>query len=180
MDRINPFSNDQWIQQYPNTTMAQSSGEPPVYIDSSHVATGTDQPSPKPIRRRSRASRRTPVTVLNASPTDFRALVQRFTGCDSKDKVASASASAVNLPKGPVTIDFTRNIDHATDQSSSRYTYYDNQMRSNLQNDQQVQPVGGWSPLQQPSYGASVIYESVDESSFMVPQSDGGNHGYNL
>ncbi|KAK1439388.1 hypothetical protein QVD17_05205 [Tagetes erecta] len=177
--RMSPFSSDQyWIQQYPNTTMPQSlAPDQPSADHTNHV-----QPSPKPIRRRSRASRRTPVTVLNATPTDFRALVQRFTGCDSKDNDALASsASAVNLPKGPVNIDFTRNIDHAADQSSSRYTYYDNQMiiRSGLQTEQVQPAVGGWSP----GYGTentSFIYESVDESSLMVPQSDADNHGYNI
>ncbi|KAL3332523.1 hypothetical protein AABB24_032878 [Solanum stoloniferum] len=34
----------------------------------------------KPIRRRSRASRRTPTTVLNTDTTNFRAMVQQFTG----------------------------------------------------------------------------------------------------
>ncbi|KAI3712633.1 hypothetical protein L1987_71193 [Smallanthus sonchifolius] len=178
MDGISPFSTDQWIQQYPNTPMAPSSGEPssdatfmPVYRDGT-----TGQAGPKPIRRRSRASRRTPVTVLNASPTDFRALVQRFTGCDSKDNMAPALA--VNFPKGPVNIDFTRN--DATE-SSSRYTYFDNQVRPPLQAEQ-VGSGGGWSPLQA-GYGienASVIYESIDESSFTATQRDGGNHGYNV
>ncbi|XP_059284579.1 VQ motif-containing protein 22-like [Lycium ferocissimum] len=34
----------------------------------------------KPIRRRSRASRRTPTTVLNTDTANFRAMVQQFTG----------------------------------------------------------------------------------------------------
>lgn len=34
----------------------------------------------KPIRRRSRASRRTPTTLLNTDTTNFRAMVQQFTG----------------------------------------------------------------------------------------------------
>ncbi|RYR17265.1 hypothetical protein Ahy_B03g062035 [Arachis hypogaea] len=35
----------------------------------------------KPIRKRSRASRRTPTTLLNANTNNFRELVQKFTGC---------------------------------------------------------------------------------------------------
>ncbi|KAI3813978.1 hypothetical protein L1987_18715 [Smallanthus sonchifolius] len=177
MDGMSPFSTDQWIQQYPNTPMAPSGGDATfmtVYRDASHGT--TVQAGPKPIRRRSRASRRTPVTVLNASPTEFRALVQRFTGCDSKDNMAPALA--VNLPKGPVNIDFTRND---ASESSSRYTYFDNQVRPSLQAET-VGSGGGWSPLQA-GYGmenASVIYESIDESSFMATQRDGGNHGYNV
>ncbi|XP_047947127.1 VQ motif-containing protein 22-like [Salvia hispanica] len=34
----------------------------------------------KPARRRSRASRRTPTTLLNADAANFRAMVQHFTG----------------------------------------------------------------------------------------------------
>ncbi|XP_073035781.1 VQ motif-containing protein 22 [Primulina eburnea] len=34
----------------------------------------------KPIRRRSRASRQTPTTLLNTDITNFRAMVQHFTG----------------------------------------------------------------------------------------------------
>ncbi|KAI3440281.1 VQ domain-containing protein [Psidium guajava] len=37
----------------------------------------------KPTRRRSRASKKTPTTILNADATNFRALVQHFTGCPS-------------------------------------------------------------------------------------------------
>ncbi|KAG9147789.1 hypothetical protein Leryth_003412 [Lithospermum erythrorhizon] len=34
----------------------------------------------KPARRRSRASRRTPTTLVNTDPSNFRAMVQQFTG----------------------------------------------------------------------------------------------------
>ncbi|XWS30944.1 hypothetical protein CRYUN_Cryun23aG0034500 [Craigia yunnanensis] len=37
----------------------------------------------KPVRRRSRASRRTPTTLLNTDTTNFRAMVQQFTGGSS-------------------------------------------------------------------------------------------------
>ncbi|MBA0769876.1 hypothetical protein Gotri_018567 [Gossypium trilobum] len=36
--------------------------------------------SESPVRRRSRASRRTPTTLLNTDTTNFRAMVQQFTG----------------------------------------------------------------------------------------------------
>ncbi|XP_024975273.1 VQ motif-containing protein 22-like [Cynara cardunculus var. scolymus] len=176
MNGMNPFSTDQWIQQYPNTSLAPSSGNPsnpatttPVHNDSSYGTTG--QSGPKPIRRRSRASRKTPTTLLNASPTDFRALVQRFTGCDSSVSVslpsASAAVSVANLPKGPLNIDFGRN-DHVNG-SSSRYTYFDNQMRSSSL------PVGGYG-----REDGSAVYEAIDESSLMATERDGGSHGYNV
>ncbi|KAK3016752.1 hypothetical protein RJ639_006072 [Escallonia herrerae] len=40
----------------------------------------------KPIRKRSRALRRTPTTLVNATTTNFRALVQQFTGSTHKAK----------------------------------------------------------------------------------------------
>nr|XP_010323951.1 VQ motif-containing protein 22 [Solanum lycopersicum] len=45
-----------------------------------HVTGPSDGRVSKPIRRRSRASRRTPTTVLNTDTTNFRAMVQQFTG----------------------------------------------------------------------------------------------------
>ncbi|CAA7020940.1 unnamed protein product [Microthlaspi erraticum] len=49
--------------------------------------------------RRSRASRRAiPTTLLNANPSNFRALVQKFTG--------RSAGGESNRRKGPVTLDF--------------------------------------------------------------------------
>ncbi|XP_047308907.1 VQ motif-containing protein 22-like [Impatiens glandulifera] len=59
----------------------------------------------KTIRRRSRASKKTPVTLLNADVKDFRALVQRFTGCSSSE------ISFANR-KGPVNLNFAASQDH--------------------------------------------------------------------
>lgn len=57
----------------------------------------------KPIRRRSRASKRTPTTLLNANTTNFRALVQQFTGCPSTTTMPSSS---LGVHKGPITLNF--------------------------------------------------------------------------
>ncbi|OIV91647.1 hypothetical protein TanjilG_26500 [Lupinus angustifolius] len=54
----------------------------------------------KPIRRRSRASKRTPITLLNANTTNFRALVQQFTGCPN------TTMSSLSIHKGPITLNF--------------------------------------------------------------------------
>lgn len=51
----------------------------------------------KPIRRRSRASKKTPTTLLKVNPRNFRALVQQFTGCDGAPSTCY---------KGPVTLNF--------------------------------------------------------------------------
>lgn len=51
----------------------------------------------KPARRRSRASRRAPVTLLNTDTTNFRAMVQQFTGIP-----AGPYGPAGSGPGGPV------------------------------------------------------------------------------
>ncbi|CAI9291834.1 unnamed protein product [Lactuca saligna] len=182
MDDMNPFSTNQWIQDYPTAEMTQSGGEPSddpsiaVHRDSSQATIG--QTGPKPTRRRSRASRRAPSIVLNASPTDFRALVQRFTGCDSGVNECSGFVldPVVNLPKGPLNIDFAKK-DISTE-TSSRYSYFDNQVSSTLQGEQ-MQSVGGFDL--QVGYGTentSVVYESIDESTLMATRRDGASHEY--
>ncbi|XP_022762195.1 VQ motif-containing protein 22-like [Durio zibethinus] len=70
----------------------------------------------KPVRRRSRASKRTPTTLLNADTKNFRSLVQQFTGCRRR----STSISFGN-PRGPVNINFALAKEHdyhSTDHSS--------------------------------------------------------------
>ncbi|XP_041006506.1 VQ motif-containing protein 22-like [Juglans microcarpa x Juglans regia] len=54
----------------------------------------------KPIRRRSRASRRTPTTLLNTDTTNFRAMVQQFTGGPSAPFASGAHAGAPNFGFG--------------------------------------------------------------------------------
>ncbi|KAL2467456.1 dendritic arbor reduction protein 1-like [Abeliophyllum distichum] len=52
----------------------------------------------EPVRRPSRASKKTPTTILNASTSNFRALVQQFTGCQTR----------ASLPyKGPINLNFS-------------------------------------------------------------------------
>ncbi|KAL4323594.1 hypothetical protein GQ457_11G004490 [Hibiscus cannabinus] len=54
----------------------------------------------KPARKRSRASRRTPTTLFNTDPTNFRAMVQQFTGGPSFAQ-GSGSGSGSARPGGP-------------------------------------------------------------------------------
>ncbi|KAF3949029.1 hypothetical protein CMV_025044 [Castanea mollissima] len=52
----------------------------------------------KPIRRRSRASKKTPTTLLNANTNNFRALVQQFTGCPSASiSFSNQRASTISI-----------------------------------------------------------------------------------
>ncbi|KAM5587078.1 hypothetical protein ABKV19_005835 [Rosa sericea] len=55
----------------------------------------------KPIRRRSRVSKKTPITLLNANANNFRALVQQFTGC-----AASSTPISFGNQKGPINLSF--------------------------------------------------------------------------
>ncbi|KAJ9183341.1 hypothetical protein P3X46_007206 [Hevea brasiliensis] len=51
----------------------------------------------KTIRRRSRASKKTPTTLLNANTKNFRALVQQFTGCNSTTRSFGRQMGPINL-----------------------------------------------------------------------------------
>lgn len=53
-----------------------------------------------PVRRRSRASKKTPTTHLNADASNFRALVQQFTGCHTANTFLGAHKGPINLSFG--------------------------------------------------------------------------------
>ncbi|KAL7131339.1 hypothetical protein ABFS83_13G190800 [Erythranthe nasuta] len=60
----------------------------------------------KPIRRRSRASRKSPATLLNANASNFRALVQQFTGCHSP--LSPFGMTTTTNYKGPINLNFAQ------------------------------------------------------------------------
>ncbi|KAK8557756.1 hypothetical protein V6N13_008145 [Hibiscus sabdariffa] len=68
----------------------------------------------KPFRRRSRASKTTPITLLNADAKNFRSLVQQFTGCRHR----STTISFTNTTRGPVSI-ANANNDHRYNHSTT-------------------------------------------------------------
>ncbi|ESQ56016.1 hypothetical protein EUTSA_v10026342mg [Eutrema salsugineum] len=85
--------NNDWSQFYNNqtffttsttTTTTATSDNSPVSSENRRVAKAT--------RRRSRASRRTPTTLLNTDTTNFRAMVQQFTGGPSAVAFGSPSS----------------------------------------------------------------------------------------
>ncbi|KZV22162.1 hypothetical protein F511_33792 [Dorcoceras hygrometricum] len=97
-------------QKYPQVTwneifdatvnVSLASNQPLSYNSASGGSVNhKDWVSGKPIRRRSRASKKTPVKLLNANLSNFRALVQQFTGCQSTPSTCY---------KGPVTLNFQR------------------------------------------------------------------------
>ncbi|KAL9316860.1 hypothetical protein ACSQ67_017861 [Phaseolus vulgaris] len=54
----------------------------------------------KPVRRRCRASRRTPTTLLNTDATNFRAMVQQFTGAPSASDLFGPERALPVNPNG--------------------------------------------------------------------------------
>ncbi|CAL1385908.1 unnamed protein product [Linum trigynum] len=52
----------------------------------------------KPARKRSRASRRTPTTLLSTDTSNFRAMVQQFTGGPAGPFVTGGLGSSLNVP----------------------------------------------------------------------------------
>lgn len=112
-------TTEQWMQFYQQPLMDESMVPPKegfsdatVMITKSQTIPSEGKLSPttssytttsghfKPIRRRSRASKRTPTTLLNANTTNFRALVQQFTGCPT------TAMSSLGVHKGPITLNF--------------------------------------------------------------------------
>ncbi|KAE9605110.1 hypothetical protein Lalb_Chr10g0093681 [Lupinus albus] len=61
----------------PATTATTMTTSPPLPSSSTHLSSEGRVSKP---RRRSRASRKTPTTLLNTDTTNFRAMVQQFTG----------------------------------------------------------------------------------------------------
>ncbi|XP_030550627.1 VQ motif-containing protein 22 [Rhodamnia argentea] len=91
--------SEEWVQYYQQSVDPQAEFVDSTIVTSMSSSNSTDQnpanpgcnnnsnsiikSQSKPTRRRSRASKKTPTTILNANTTNFRALVQQFTGCPS-------------------------------------------------------------------------------------------------
>lgn len=91
----------------------------------------------KPIRRRSRASKKTPTTLLNANANNFRALVQQFTGCPL----------SLGNRRGPINLNFAQTGTAATStMSASGYQQISHQEQRIRQQD------NAYRHQRQPSY----------------------------
>ncbi|OMO92382.1 VQ motif-containing protein [Corchorus olitorius] len=108
-------SMDQWMQFYQQTFDTSFDFSDATTVTTTGSSNNTsfgggcvNQLTPKgciskPIRRRSRASKRTPITLLNADAKNFRSLVQQLTGCRRRStSISFGNPSA----KGPVNINF--------------------------------------------------------------------------
>ena len=76
------------VSESPAVTAAVTGSSSPTAVNRSSPEGGRVS---RPIRRRSRASRRTPTTLLNTDTTNFRAMVQQFTGGPSAPFAAAGS-----------------------------------------------------------------------------------------
>ncbi|KAH7837357.1 hypothetical protein Vadar_012930 [Vaccinium darrowii] len=101
--------SDQWVQY-----QVYDDHDQPI---SDKYLSPTNSISKKPIQRRSRASKKTPTTLLNANTANFRALVQQFTGCRHSPTTISFAAPR----KGPVNLNFA--ADYTTNVSPGQYDY---------------------------------------------------------
>ncbi|XP_038881626.1 VQ motif-containing protein 22-like [Benincasa hispida] len=91
------ITSDQWASQFyhhPHGGASPSSA-------TTHHGPNTNTNSISKPRRRSRASRKAPTTLLNASTANFRDLVQQFTGFQ-----AAGAALPLGSHKGPVNLSF--------------------------------------------------------------------------
>ncbi|XP_047076878.1 VQ motif-containing protein 22-like [Lolium rigidum] len=113
----------------------------------------------KPARRRSRASRRAPVTLLNTDTSNFRAMVQQFTGIPSGPygpggvggPVISfgAGGSGVGMPVRPSPTSAVMSFDHL----GGQYQPHRPVPTSSLQQQQQSQLFRPQQHQQQQQYG---------------------------
>ncbi|CAJ2677845.1 unnamed protein product [Trifolium pratense] len=99
------------MEGFSNTTMVTTS---PTMSSNDIFLTQNDQLAPKnnntfkPTRKRSRASKKTPITLLNANTNNFRTLVQQFTGCPT----TTSTAMSFSTHKGPITLNFQQAHHH--------------------------------------------------------------------
>ncbi|KAM7270805.1 hypothetical protein ACFE04_030019 [Oxalis oulophora] len=82
-----------------------TSYNPNTIGSSTDQSTTLSKSGSKPVRRRSRASKKTPTTLLNANANNFRDLVQQFTGCPSVPFSLGSQRGPVNLNFGLVSSD---------------------------------------------------------------------------
>ncbi|KAJ3679281.1 hypothetical protein LUZ60_017292 [Juncus effusus] len=90
-----------------STTVTTSSGNNYVgTVNSPGSPAGIEGRVGKSAKRRSRASRRAPVTLLNTDTSNFRAMVQQFTGIPSGPYSSGGLSSNVGGVGGPAGINF--------------------------------------------------------------------------
>lgn len=118
----------------------------------------------KPTRRRSRASRRTPTTLLNTDTSNFRAMVQQYTGGPSAMAFGSGNTTSA--------FSLTSSSDPSAGSSQQAPWQYNFQPHAPLQPPQRpymfslnnVNPVVGYSNMNNPNTMVSGVFGTVDGS----------------
>ncbi|XP_011100442.1 VQ motif-containing protein 22-like [Sesamum indicum] len=107
-------SSDWILQPYQSDFIAQTETPPSTVLTTTAAAAAASRNNnlipdqgrvSKPLRRRSRASRRTPTTLLNTDTANFRAMVQQFTGAP-----AAPFANRPQLVDGGAALSFMEHI----------------------------------------------------------------------
>nr|XP_016512281.1 PREDICTED: VQ motif-containing protein 22-like [Nicotiana tabacum] len=113
------------ISSYSNLSPENSSG------NGDHQLSPKTSTISKPVRRRSRASKKTPTTLVNASISNFRAVVQQYTGCHT---------SPIKNQRGPINLSFGPQTDDFLESSigeGSHYGYYSHEEAANKEQKQE-------------------------------------------
>ncbi|KFK39508.1 hypothetical protein AALP_AA3G252900 [Arabis alpina] len=121
----------------------------------------------KPARRRSRASRRTPTTLLNTDTSNFRAMVQQFTGGPSA--MAFGSGNTTSGFSLTTSSDPSAGSSHVLGQQQIPWQY-NFQPHAPLQPAQRpymlslsnVNPVVGYSNMNNPNTAVSGVFGTTD------------------
>ncbi|KAI0494979.1 hypothetical protein KFK09_025125 [Dendrobium nobile] len=129
----------------------------PISVDVAAAASGSR--GNKPARKRSRTSRRAPTTLLNTDTTNFRAMVQQFTG------VPSVPYTASYMPAGATTLNFGIGFHNPVSQSPTILPSYGVQ-----QNQYQYQYQYRQPPQQQEIIGFG-IGENIEDDRHQVLES---------
>ncbi|KAI3465588.1 hypothetical protein Pfo_022251 [Paulownia fortunei] len=172
-----------WMQFYQTnfTDISQFEIPPSTITTTSTTATTTTATSrnnnfspdqgriAKPVRRRSRTSRRTPTTLLNTDTTNFRAMVQQFTGGST-----TTSAARSQLPNAIGTLGSTQHIASTTapvPPTRGFHVQYPNQMQQHhmfMINNMHSGGGGGGSVSSHAPSGSSSNNENQNYDNYML------------
>lgn len=132
--------------RYSSTLSPENSSQIAGNNDDIHELSPKVTSKGKPVRRRStRASKKTPTTLVNTSITNFRAAVQQYTGCDHTSPIFKNQKGPINLSFGPSTDDVQTEFfgSNLVGEGSRNYGYYSNyedqteRSKDKLQQDQE-------------------------------------------
>ncbi|KAL1567586.1 VQ motif-containing protein 22-like [Salvia divinorum] len=120
------YPND-WMQL--NFNNENQANTPPIATTTAaarnNIPAVDDSRGARPIRRRSRASRRTPTTLLNTDTTNFRAMVQQFTGSPA----ATAEDTPAHSANAAGMFDFAQHMPSNLYQGRGAHVQYPSHMQ---------------------------------------------------